>query len=73
MLGVSAALSEAEVHWRSFLAFLQARGLHSLTFIVSNAHCRFSAARASVFPKTHCQFHLQSRSRGTQAYVPVWT
>ena len=36
VLGVSAALSEAEAHWRSFLASLQSRGLHGLTFIVSD-------------------------------------
>ncbi len=70
VLGVSAALSEAEVHWRSFLASLQARGLHGLTFIVSDAHCGLSAARAAVFPSVpwqRCQFHLQQNA---QAYVP---
>ena len=70
VLGVSAALSEAEVHWRSFLASLQTRGLHGLTFIVSDAHCGLSAARAAVFPSVpwqRCQFHLQQNA---QAYVP---
>jgi transposase-like protein len=70
VLGVSVALSEAEVHWRSFLASLQARGLHGLTFIVSDAHCGLSAARAAVFPSVpwqRCQFHLQQNA---QAYVP---
>ena len=70
VLGVSAALSEAEVHWRSFLTSLQARGLHGLTFIVSDAHCGLSAARAAVFPSVpwqRCQFHLQQNA---QAYVP---
>ena len=70
VLGVSVALSEAEVHWRSFLTSLQARGLHGLTFIVSDAHCGLSAARAAVFPSVpwqRCQFHLQQNA---QAYVP---
>ena len=70
VLGVSAALSEAEAHWRSFLASLQSRGLHGLTFIVSDAHPGLSAARAAVFPSVpwqRCQFHLQQNA---QAYVP---
>jgi transposase-like protein len=70
VLGVSVALSEAEAHWRSFLASLQSRGLHGLTFIVSDAHCGLSAARAAVFPSVpwqRCQFHLQQNA---QAYVP---
>jgi len=70
ILGVSVALSEAEVHWRSFLASLQARGLHGLIFIVSDAHCGLSAARMAVFPSVpwqRCQFHLQLNA---QAYIP---
>jgi len=70
ILGVSVALSEAEVHWRNFLSSLQARGLHGLSFIVSDAHCGLSAARAAVFPSVpwqRCQFHLQQNA---QAYVP---
>ena len=70
VLGVSVALSEAEVHWRSFLASLQARGLHGLIFIVSDAHCGLYAARTAVFPSVpwqRCQFHLQQNA---QAYVP---
>ena len=70
VLGVSAALSEAEAHWRSFLASLQARGLHGLRLIVSDAHSGLNAARAAVFPSVpwqRCQFHLQQNA---QAYVP---
>ena len=70
VLGVSVALSEAEPHWRSFLASLQARGLHGLSFIVSDAHAGLRAARAAVFPSVpwqRCQFHLQQNA---QAYVP---
>ena len=70
VLGVSAALSEAEVHWRNFLTSLQSRGLHGLSFIVSDAHPGLAAARAAVFPSVpwqRCQFHLQQNA---QAYVP---
>ena len=70
VLGVSVALSEAEVHWRTFLASLQSRGLHGLTFIVSDAHAGLGAARTAVFPSVpwqRCQFHLQQNA---QAYVP---
>lgn len=69
VLGVSVALSEAEAHWRTFLASLQSRGLHGLAFIVSDAHCGLAAARAAVFPSVpwqRCQFHLQQNA---QAYV----
>ena len=38
ILGVSVSLSEAEVHWREFLASLQARGLHGVQLIVSDDH-----------------------------------
>lgn len=70
VLGVSVALSEAEAHWRSFLTSLQARGLHGLRLIVSDAHNGLNAARAAVFPSVpwqRCQFHLQQNA---QAYVP---
>ena len=70
ILGVSAALSEAEVHGRQFLASLQQRGLHGVTFIVSDDHAGLSAARTAVFPAMpwqRCQFHLQQNA---QAYVP---
>lgn len=70
ILGVSAALSEAEVHWRTFLQSLQQRGLHGVTYIVSDDHAGLSAARAAVFPAVpwqRCQFHLQQNA---QAYVP---
>ncbi len=69
ILGVSAALSEAEVHWRAFLKDLQERGLHALKFIVSDAHAGLKAARKAVFPGVpwqRCQFHLQQNA---QAYV----
>ena len=70
MLGVSVALSEAEIHWRSFLESLVARGLHGLTLITSDAHSGLKAALRAVFPSVpwqRCQFHLQQNA---QAYVP---
>lgn len=61
VLGVSVALSEAEVHWREFLAGLQARGLHGVQFIVSDDHAGIKAAATARFagvPWQRCQFHL---------------
>ena len=70
ILGTSAALSEAEIHWRSFLASLQKRGLHGVQLIGSDDHAGLGAARAAVFPSVpwqRCQFHLQQNA---QAFVP---
>lgn len=70
ILGLSVALSEAEVHWRHFLQSLQQRGLHGVQFIVSDDHSGLRAARTAVFPAVpwqRCQFHLQQNA---QAYVP---
>jgi transposase-like protein len=70
LLGVSVALSEAEVHWRTFLQSLQQRGLHGLQLLVSDDHAGLGAARRAVFPAVpwqRCQFHLQQNA---QAYVP---
>jgi transposase-like protein len=36
VLGVSVALSEAEVHWRGFLESLQARGMRGVEYVVSD-------------------------------------
>jgi transposase-like protein len=38
ILGGSPALSEAEVHWRTFLASLQEPGLSGIQLIVSDDH-----------------------------------
>ena len=67
ILGVSVALSEAEVHWRAFFSSLVARGLHGTRFIVSDAHPGMAAARQAVFPSVpwqRCQFHLQHNAQG---------
>lgn len=70
VLGVSVALSEQEIHWRTFLESLTARGLCGLELIVSDAHAGLKQARRAVFggvPWQRCQFHLQQNA---QAYVP---
>jgi len=70
ILGVSVALSEAEVHWREFLTRLQERGLCGVSYFVSDDHAGLKAARRAVFPSVpwqRCQFHLQQNA---QAYVP---
>jgi len=61
VLGVSVALSEAEVHWRAFLEGLQARGLRGVEYVVSDDHSGLRAARRAVFGSAkwqRCQFHL---------------
>jgi len=61
ILGLSVSLSEAEVHWRDFLAGLQARGLHGVRLITSDDHSGLRAAlqaRFSGVPWQRCQFHL---------------
>lgn len=70
VLGASASLSEAEVHWREFLQNLQGRGMRGLRLVVSDDHAGLKGARKSVFPSVpwqRCQFHL---SQNAQAYVP---
>lgn len=70
ILGLSVSLSEAEVHWRDFLASLQERGLHGVRLIVSDDHQGLKAALKARFagvPWQRCQFHL---AKNMLAYVP---
>jgi putative transposase len=70
VLGVSCSLSEAEIHWRSFLESLTQRGLTGVELITSDDHAGLEKARKAVFggvPWQRCQFHLQQNA---QAYVP---
>lgn len=70
ILGCSVSLSEAEGHWRTFLAELKDRGLCGVELIVSDAHEGLKAARKAVFPSVpwqRCQFHLQQNAG---QYVP---
>ena len=48
ILGVSVALSEAEVHWRAFLENLQSRGMRGVEYVVSDDHAGLRAARKAV-------------------------
>lgn len=70
ILGVSVSLSEAEVHWREFLASLQDRGLHGVRYVVSDDHAGLKEARQSRLagvPWQRCQFHL---AQNALHYVP---
>lgn len=70
IVGVSVSLSEHEVHWRTFLQQLVARGLCGVQLIISDAHEGLKAARQAIFGGVlwqRCQFHLQQNA---QAYVP---
>lgn len=70
VLGVSVALSEAEIHWRRFLESLVGRGLSGVELVTSDDHPGLKAARRAVLPSVpwqRCQFHLQRNARD---YVP---
>ena len=70
VLGVSVKISEAEVHWRSFLQSLKERGLHGVEYIVSDNHEGLKKALLSTFASAswnRCHVHLQ---RNAFAYVP---
>lgn len=65
VLGLSVALSEAEVHWRDFLDSLNKRGLSGVNYIVSDDHAGLRSARRAVFasvPWQRCQFYLQQNA-----------
>lgn len=71
ILGVSVSLSEAEVHWRQFLASLRQRGLHGVRLVISDDHAGLKAARQAELtgvPWQRCQFHLQQNA---SAHVPM--
>jgi putative transposase len=70
ILGVSVSLSEAEAHWRDFLASLHARGLHGVKPVVSDAHAGLKPAldaRLTGVPWQRCQFHLM---QNVMAFIP---
>ena len=67
VLGVSVALSEAEVHWGAFLDSRIEGGLRGVKFIASDDHAGLKAARKAMFPGVpwqRCQFHLQHNAQG---------
>jgi transposase-like protein len=70
ILGASASISEAEIHWREFFKHLQSRGMSGLRLIVSDDHCGMKSARIAAFPSVpwqRCQFHL---AQNAQSYSP---
>lgn len=70
VLGVSVSLSEAEIHWRTFMRSLMDRGLHGIQMIVSDDHAGLKQARQACFPGIawqRCQFHLMQNA---MHYVP---
>lgn len=73
ILGASVSLSEAEVHWRSFLNCLVRRGLSGVQLITSDDHLGLGAARRAIFPSVpwqRCQFHM---SQNALQYAPKKT
>lgn len=71
VLGISCALSEAEIHWRHFLEGLLKRGLTGIKLLISDDHAGLKKARQAVLPGTawqRCFFHL---AQNAQAYAPT--
>lgn len=70
ILGVSCSLSEAEVHWRTFLEDLLKRGMKGVELIIRDDHAGLKAAlRATLpsVPQQRCLFHL---AQNAQSYAP---
>lgn len=74
VLGVSGSLSEAEIHWRSFLESLAQGGLTGVELITSDDHAGLEKARIAVFggvPWQRCRFHPSAALRtGSAAECP---
>ena len=69
ILAISAACSEAEVHWRDLIRSLKARGMHGVRMITSDDHEGLKAALKATLSGVQwqrCQFHLQQNA---SAYV----
>jgi putative transposase len=70
VLGISCALSEAEVHWRDFLENLLRRGMHGIELVISDAHSGLTQALKATLPSVkwqRCLFHL---AQNASAQVP---
>lgn len=70
VLGVSVSMNEAEVHWRTFILSLKARGMHGLKQVTNDDHSGLKAALQSALPGVpwqRCQVHIQ---RDATAYIP---
>ena len=73
VLGTSTSLSEAEIHWRTFMMSLHKRGLSGIKLITSDDHPGLKKAASSIFtsvPWQRCQFHM---AQNAQAYAPKKT
>lgn len=69
ILGLSCKISEAEVHWRDFLASLVSRGLCGVKLVISDDHAGLNKARKTIFttvPWQRCVCHLM---RNAQQYI----
>jgi len=65
VLGISVSLSEAEVHWRTFLRSLCQRGLYGVEMVTSDDHQGLKEAMQAVFTGVswnRCHFHLQQNA-----------
>lgn len=70
VLGISCGLSEAEVHWRTFLEDLTSRGLCGIKLVTSDDHAGLRRALQAVLPSVkwqRCLFHL---AQNGMAYAP---
>lgn len=69
-LGISCSLSEAEVHWRSFLESLLKRGLTGVKLVTSDDHSGLRSALKAILPSVpwqRCLFHL---AQNAGSYAP---
>jgi transposase-like protein len=65
ILGVTVAIGEHELNWRSFMEELLQRGLTGVRMISSDDHAGLRAAQKAVFggvPWQRCQFHMQQNA-----------
>ena len=70
ILGISCSLSEAEVHWRTFLEDLISRGLRGVILIITDDHPGLKKARQAVLPGIswqRCIFHM---AQNAMHYAP---
>ncbi|MFA7175553.1 MAG: IS256 family transposase, partial [Kiritimatiellia bacterium] len=66
VLGVSVSISEHEIHWRTFLQSLKDRGMHGVSFVVSDDHEGLKKGMAAALPGVawqRCQCHLQRNAQ----------
>jgi len=70
VLGISISLSEAKVHWRTFLQSLVARGLCGVELIISDDHPGLRQARRARLRRCAPAALSMPSARNAQAYVP---